>query len=253
MKLIPLLHSWQWLRLRLWRHGALQPACDTDCTQNTDIRSNKNSWSHRHHTRSAFQRTWKVLIAVLICKLRLLFANKTEVTVVCAMSPIVPFEFNVTNDGYWGDTTSTLDWCEGNYEVSWQQPSHWQAWESLTKIYANYKMTQQMMVHSYRRPVSSSFKLTWRKLCIMWEYLNRSLIPLNHGSQTARSICYREITATNYVSIPQTLCQVSWYIAEFYNTLTNLAMIAPACYGIHKVRTHNLERRWVMERGHRIK
>ena len=34
------------------------------------------------------------------------------------MSPIVPFEFNVTNDGFWGDTTATLDWCEGNYEVS---------------------------------------------------------------------------------------------------------------------------------------
>ena len=38
-------------------------------------------------------------------------------------------------------------------------------------------------------------------------------------------------------------CQVSWYIAEFYNTLTNLAMIAPACYGIHKVRKHNFETR----------
>ena len=39
----------------------------------------------------------------------------------CDMSPVVPFEFNVTNDGFWGDTTSTLDWCEGNYEVSWVQ------------------------------------------------------------------------------------------------------------------------------------
>ena len=37
------------------------------------------------------------------------------------MSPIVPFEFNVTNDGFWGDTTATLDWCEGNYEVSREQ------------------------------------------------------------------------------------------------------------------------------------
>lgn len=71
------------------------------------------------------------------------------------MSPIVPFEFNVTNDGFWGDTTATLDWCEGNYEVS-------------------------------------------------------------------------------------------WYIAEFYNTLTNLAMIVPACYGIHKVRKHNLETRFLV-------
>ena len=37
---------------------------------------------------------------------------------VLVMSPVVPFEFNVTNDGFWGDTTATLDWCEGNYEVS---------------------------------------------------------------------------------------------------------------------------------------
>ena len=31
------------------------------------------------------------------------------------MSPLI---FNPSNDGYWGDTTSTLDWCETNYEVS---------------------------------------------------------------------------------------------------------------------------------------
>ena len=41
-----------------------------------------------------------------------------EFRLFCDMSPVVPFEFNVTNDGFWGDTTSTLDWCEGNYEVS---------------------------------------------------------------------------------------------------------------------------------------
>ena len=29
-----------------------------------------------------------------------------------------PLNFNPSNDGYWGDTTSTLDWCETNYEVS---------------------------------------------------------------------------------------------------------------------------------------
>ena len=34
------------------------------------------------------------------------------------MSPVVPFEFDPRNDGYWGDTTSTLDWCEANYEVT---------------------------------------------------------------------------------------------------------------------------------------
>ena len=30
------------------------------------------------------------------------------------MSPLI---FNPSNDGFWGDTTSTLDWCETNYEV----------------------------------------------------------------------------------------------------------------------------------------
>ena len=29
-----------------------------------------------------------------------------------------PLNFNPSNDGYWGDTTATLDWCETNYEVS---------------------------------------------------------------------------------------------------------------------------------------
>ena len=28
-----------------------------------------------------------------------------------------PFDFDPRNDGFWGDTTSTLDWCENNYEV----------------------------------------------------------------------------------------------------------------------------------------
>ena len=28
-----------------------------------------------------------------------------------------PYDFETYNDGYWGNTTSTLDWCEINYEV----------------------------------------------------------------------------------------------------------------------------------------
>ena len=28
-----------------------------------------------------------------------------------------PFDFDPRNEGLWGDTTSTLDWCEHNYEV----------------------------------------------------------------------------------------------------------------------------------------
>ena len=38
--------------------------------------------------------------------------------------------------------------------------------------------------------------------------------------------------------------QLSWYIAEFYNTLTNLAMIVPGLYGMYTTRKHHLERRW---------
>ena len=40
------------------------------------------------------------------------------------------------------------------------------------------------------------------------------------------------------------LLQLSWYIAEFYNTLTNLAMIVPGLYGMYTIRKLNLERRW---------
>ena len=39
------------------------------------------------------------------------------------------------------------------------------------------------------------------------------------------------------------LCQVSWYIAEFYNTVTNLAMIIPGCYGAYSVAARRLETR----------
>ena len=28
------------------------------------------------------------------------------------------------NIGYWGPTTSTLDWCESNYEVSYHNKKH---------------------------------------------------------------------------------------------------------------------------------
>jgi len=66
-----------------------------------------------------------------------------------------PYNFETYNDGYWGNTTSTLDWCEINYEVS-------------------------------------------------------------------------------------------WYIAEFYNTLTNLAMIIPGIYGVYQVKANNLETRFLV-------
>jgi len=65
-----------------------------------------------------------------------------------------PFDFDPINDGFWGNTTSTLDWCERNYEVN-------------------------------------------------------------------------------------------WYIAEFYNTVTNLAMVIPGGYGAYQVLRNNLEKRFL--------
>ena len=36
-----------------------------------------------------------------------------------------PFDFDPRNEGLWGDTTSTLDWCEHNYEVGqWGTADH---------------------------------------------------------------------------------------------------------------------------------
>ena len=40
--------------------------------------------------------------------------------------------------------------------------------------------------------------------------------------------------------------QVSWYIAEFYNSITNLVMIIPACYGLVQTHHHQLETRFVL-------
>ena len=39
--------------------------------------------------------------------------------------------------------------------------------------------------------------------------------------------------------------QVSWYIAEFYNTVTNLAMIILGGYGLYQVLRNNLEKRFL--------
>ena len=86
-----------------------------------------------------------------------------------------PLNFDPKNDGYWGDTTATLDWCEKNYEVSC--------------------------------PISSSFT------------------------------AHKELVAS---------MQVSWYIAEFWNTLTNLSMIIPPLWGIHKCLQRGLETRYLV-------
>jgi len=45
-----------------------------------------------------------------------------------------PLNFDPKNDGYWGDTTATLDWCEKNYEVSWYIAEFWNTVTNLSMI-----------------------------------------------------------------------------------------------------------------------
>ena len=71
------------------------------------------------------------------------------------------------NPGFWGPATSTIDWCEENYQVG-----------------------------AVKRKIEN-----------------------------------------------KTLFQVSWYIAEFWNTVSNLSMIFPAIYGIIVTRREGLETR----------
>ena len=40
--------------------------------------------------------------------------------------------------------------------------------------------------------------------------------------------------------------QVSWYIAEFWNTVTNLSMIIPPLWGIYKCLQRGLETRYLV-------
>ena len=47
--------------------------------------------------------------------------------------------------------------------------------------------------------------------------------------------------------------QVTIYIAEFWNTITNLSMIVPALYGLSNVLKQGLERRWVPDMNTNIK
>ena len=41
------------------------------------------------------------------------------------------------------------------------------------------------------------------------------------------------------------LIQVSWYVAEFWNTITNLSMIITPLYGLQQVFTERLEKRYL--------
>ena len=47
-----------------------------------------------------------------------------------------------------------------------------------------------------------------------------------------------------------TLLQITIYIAEFWNTITNLSMIVPALYGLSNVLRQGLERRYLTNLEH---
>ena len=114
--------SSSWQKLRLWWHGAPAPAPACAWVY-TDIKSrtNTNSWSHHTTSFTGFKHTWNLILDKTV-DVNLQNRPKLRLFV---MSPVVPFEFNVTNDGFWGDTTATLDWCEGNYEVSHGESRWW--------------------------------------------------------------------------------------------------------------------------------
>ena len=51
-----------------------------------------------------------------------------------------PLDFDPRNDGYWGDTTATLDWCEQNYEVRKWHTSNPDSWiHGRAAIFANHR------------------------------------------------------------------------------------------------------------------
>ena len=106
------------------------------------------------------------------------------------MAPTIP----IGSSGVWGSPTSTLDWCEKNYQV--------------------------------------------RRFIRIWSFL---AIIVNVDNFRAM------ITNCSF------FLQVTIYIAEFWNTITNLSMIVPALYGLSNVLKQGLERRWVPDMNTNIK
>ena len=90
----------------------------------------------------------------------------------------------VENIGYWGPPTSTLDWCESNYEV----------------------------------------------------------ISMNDKYQHEYKLFFDILIATTYLLFTP---QVSYYMAEFWNTITNLSMIIPPLNGIFQVYQQKFEFRYI--------
>eukprot|EP00092_Neocalanus_flemingeri_P007753 GFUD01008371.1.p1 GENE.GFUD01008371.1~~GFUD01008371.1.p1 ORF type:complete len:272 (+),score=72.00 GFUD01008371.1:154-969(+) len=72
------------------------------------------------------------------------------------MSPLI---FNPSNDGYWGDTTSTLDWCETNYEVSWYIAEFWNTVTNLSMIIPPLYGVQQIVRERLEKRFLLSFSL----------------------------------------------------------------------------------------------
>ena len=68
-----------------------------------------------------------------------------------------PFDFDPINDGFWGNTTSTLDWCERNYEV-----------QTRIKIFDSQMLTLGQLVHSrvLQHSNKSSNGCTWWIWCL---------------------------------------------------------------------------------------
>ena len=97
---------------------------------------------------------------------------------------------SIDSSGIWGSPTSTLDWCEKNYQVN---------------ILPKYVSVLE------------------KKIDNIWLYSNKYSL---------------------------TLLQITIYIAEFWNTITNLSMIVPALYGLSNVLRQGLERRYLTNLEH---
>ena len=89
------------------------------------------------------------------------------------------------HSGYWGVPTATMDWCEQNYEVSILVVT--EGGQSVKHSYIWFgKVGTKLFTKYHHHPRSQS-----TRMCLV-SYMNP---------------------------------QVTWYVAEFWNTISNLAMI----------------------------
>ena len=83
-----------------------------------------------------------------------------------------PLDFDPRNDGYWGDTTATLDWCEQNYEVG-KCHSYFVTWNSIKKFAfqrQKWNPDRQQSIANYRWAGTSPSSGTLWPTC-PWSYL----------------------------------------------------------------------------------